>query len=265
MSSGRLVAREPVDARLAAAVARRRLAVEERRRLAASPSRPRPTSSERERPRPRRRRAAARRGAATADGHEQREERQHEDQVPRLRRGDSLRAARARNTNAGTPTAHAASTRRAAALRAQQQHARRARRAEHDAATPSGQPAREVAGDAAEVVEHARPGRRASRRRRRRRRRSGRRARGRCSQNGIPSTATAANADDRLAQPLARQQHVEPLRGEHERAVRDASRRGEDRERPERPAPRAAALERAQQREVRERAREAGRGSTCAP
>ena len=71
------------------------------------------------------------------------------------------------------------------------------------------------------------------------------------SQKGMPSTATAPNAQ---AAPRSRSRRATtmkaPLRGEHERAVRMGRDCGENRQRPERPRTAAAALERRQQREI---------------
>ena len=72
-----------------------------------------------------------------------------------------------------------------------------------------------------------------------------------------PEHADGAEGPERLTQPVAPGDDDEDgLRGEHERAVRMRRDGGEDRERPERPRPAIASLERAQQRQVRERARE---------
>ena len=74
------------------------------------------------------------------------------------------------------------------------------------------------------------------------------------SQNGIPSERDGAERPDRLAQPVAARRHDERrLRCEHERPVGMRRDGGEDRQRPEHPAAPAAAFQRAQQREIRER------------
>ena len=72
-----------------------------------------------------------------------------------------------------------------------------------------------------------------------------------------PEHGDRAERPDRLAQPVAPGDDDEgALRGEHERPVGMRRDGGQDRERPQRPRPPPAAVERAQEREVRERARE---------